>query len=81
MGLRSGLRGHGRREDWRRGRLVTERSVQQVLDVAKRKRGANVHHHREADDLGLCFEGAEDARIAHRLDDNSSRPRREPIFL
>lgn len=37
---------------------------QQIFDLPQRERIANVHHHREADDLGRTVEIAE--RIAHR---------------
>ena len=30
--------------------------VQKVLDVSKRKRETDVHHDRQADDLGACLE-------------------------
>ena len=39
--------------------------VQQVLDVAQRKRKPDVHHYRQADDLGRGFEIAKGAGFAH----------------
>ncbi len=30
--------------------------VQQIFDITKRKQKSDVHHHREADDLGIGFE-------------------------
>ena len=33
--------------------------MQQVLDIAKRQRKPDIHHHREADDFGRGFEVAE----------------------
>ena len=47
-------------------RLVTDIDaafVQQIFDLAQRQRVADIHHHREADDLGRRVEIAE--RIFH----------------
>jgi hypothetical protein len=43
--------------------------------------GADVHHHREADDLRRCLETSKDAGVAHavRLADRSSSG--NPIFI
>ena len=48
--------------------------VQRVLDVPQRKRVANIHHHREADDLGRLFETVEKAGIAHAARASLSPP-------
>ena len=37
--------------------------VQQVLDIAKRKGKANVHHDRQADDLGAAVKALEKVSI------------------
>jgi hypothetical protein len=55
--------------------------VQQVLDIPQRQRIPDVHHHRQADDLGLRLEVAEDARVAHARKAIGSPPRYKPIFL
>ena len=33
--------------------------MEQIFDIPKRERKADIHHHRELDDLGRCFEVAE----------------------
>ena len=33
--------------------------VEQILDIPKRQREADIHHHRQADDLGTGFEALE----------------------
>jgi hypothetical protein len=54
--------------------------VQQVLDVPQRERITDVHH-RQADDLGLRLEDAEDAGGAHPRKDVGSRFANKPVFL
>jgi hypothetical protein len=39
--------------------------VQQILDIPKRKREADVHHHGQADDLRARLEGAKSAAFCH----------------
>jgi hypothetical protein len=39
--------------------------VQQVLDIPKRKREPDVHHHRQADDRGGCLEVTKGAAFCH----------------
>ena len=49
--------------------------VQQVLDVSERKREPDVHHHRQADDLGAGLEVPEGGAFGHpkRLAGRSAR--------
>lgn len=39
--------------------------VQQILDVAQRRRESDVHHHRQTDDLGARLEILERAAFGH----------------
>jgi hypothetical protein len=75
-----------------RGRLQTGRCrednqssqttlMQQVLDIPQSQRVADIHHHRQADELGARLEVAEDAGAAHTLKATGSHPRRKPILL
>jgi hypothetical protein len=55
--------------------------VQQVFDVPERERLPDMHHDREADDLGAPLEGTEDARAAHPRKACGSSSRHKPVFL
>jgi hypothetical protein len=55
--------------------------TEQVLDIPERQRVADVHHHRQADDLRRGLEVAEDARGAHARKAIGTRSRHKPIFL
>ena len=52
--------------------------VQQVIDVPERKREADVHHHRQADDLGAGLEPLERAFFGHAERLPSPLPRLKP---
>ncbi len=41
--------------------------VQQVFDIPQRHRVTDIHHHREADDLGTGLEIPENAGVAHPI--------------
>jgi hypothetical protein len=45
--------------------------VQQILDIPKRKREANVHHHGQTDDLGARLEVAKRGNVLSSRDANS----------
>ena len=55
--------------------------VQQVLDVSKRQRVADIHHHREADDLRRGLEVTKNARVAHARKATAIHSNDKPIFL
>jgi len=55
--------------------------MQNILDVLQRQRVAQLHHHREADDLGRRFDVAEGARIAHGVKAIGTRAGHAPIYL
>ena len=55
--------------------------VQQVLDVPQQKRVANVHHHRQADDLRRRLEVAEYAGFAHAIEGSCTRPGGKRILI
>lgn len=55
--------------------------MQQVLDIPQSQRVADMHHHRQADELGARLEVAEDAGAAHTLKATGSHPRHKPILL
>ena len=55
--------------------------VQQVLDIPKRERIADVHYHRQADDLGRSLEVAKNAGIAHPVRLAARPVTGNPIFL
>jgi hypothetical protein len=54
--------------------------VQKVLNVPQRKRVADIHHDRQADDLGRGLEVAENARVAHAARLAALPISRKPIF-
>ncbi len=55
--------------------------VQQILDVPQRERIPDIHHHREADDLGRGLEVAEDAGVAHPVRLAALPASGKPIFF
>jgi hypothetical protein len=55
--------------------------VPQVFHIPKRKRVSNVHHHRQADDLGRRFEVPENAGVAHAVRLAALPSGGNPIFL
>lgn len=55
--------------------------MQQVLDFPQSQRVADIHHHRQADELGARLEAAEDAGAAHTRKATGSHPGRKPILL
>jgi hypothetical protein len=55
--------------------------VQQILDIPQRKRIADLHHHREADNFGAGLEVAEDAGITHAARLAALPANDKPIFL
>ena len=55
--------------------------MQQVLDVPKRQRVADIQHHREADDLMARLEGAKNAGGAPVIEGSDPGPGGKPIFI
>ncbi len=56
--------------------------MQQVFDVPQRKRVAEVHHHRQANDLRRSLEVPKNAGVAHSGDGSAALPvSGKPIFL
>ena len=53
--------------------------MEQILHVPQRQRKPDIHHHRQADDLGRCLEIAE--RISHPKTLRNRPDRLKPIFL
>ena len=49
-------------------RYVDAAFVEQIFDIPERKRKADVHHHRKADDLGRSFDVPKGLRIRKRYD-------------
>ncbi len=52
---------------------------EEVLDLAERERVADIHHHREADNLGRAVEAAE--RVPHRQRLRAAAGALEPVSL
>jgi hypothetical protein len=52
--------------------------VQQILDIAERKRKPDVEHHRQADDFGRGLEVFEWARLGHQRRLGPTSPRLNP---
>jgi hypothetical protein len=61
--------------------LRSESGYKQVLNIAQRQRVADIHHHRQADDLWRCLEVAEAAGVAHPLRLAAHPYDRNPIFF
>jgi hypothetical protein len=55
--------------------------VQKVLNVPQRKRVADIHHDRQADDLGARFEIPKNAGVTHPVRIAALPVSRKPIFL
>jgi hypothetical protein len=55
--------------------------MQQILDVPKRQRLTDIHHHREADDLGRGLEIPENAGVAHAIEGSRADPGGNPMFV
>ncbi|MCZ8163873.1 MAG: hypothetical protein O9315_17855 [Beijerinckiaceae bacterium] len=55
--------------------------VQKVLDVPQRERVADLHHHRQTDDLQACLEIPKDAGVAHPVRPDTLPVSGKPIFL
>ena len=55
--------------------------MQKVVDVPERERISDVHHSRQADDLGRGLEVAENARACHPVRLAALPVSRKPIFL
>ncbi len=54
--------------------------MQQVFNIPQRKRVSDVHHYRQADDLGRGLEIPEDAGVAHAVRLDAHPAHRKPIF-
>lgn len=55
--------------------------MQQILDIPQRKRITDVHHHREADNLGVGLEVAEVTGVRHDPEGTAALPlSRQPNF-
>ncbi|MCX7342214.1 MAG: hypothetical protein NT037_17210 [Hyphomicrobiales bacterium] len=55
--------------------------VEQVLHVPERERIADIHHDRQADDLGARLEVSKDAGVAHAIEASAAHPDGKPISI
>jgi len=62
-------------------RYVDAALVEKILDVPKRERVSNIHHYREADDLGTGLEVSENAGMTHGIEGSGPCSDGNPIFL